>query len=296
MKRLLCCLLILALLPMTALASGLPSIGGSLPQIDPVEEAAAGVLPDPGDTLSQKATIFAKNYEYTKGYICTVYLYDIPKDEAGFLNDYTAAAKVNGYEVEEVMVDGFSAWKLSYGGKHALLLPQYSGRVMLMVENGMEFGEAKPEGSYMMFTLNGKKIVSTDTSKPTCKLKIESYNPSHKTRERFTVSCWFNNRNYANLLDFDFAGSATTGDVFRTTKNSFNKSLYLYMNGDIYLYYGDSYSSAHHIEDYDDYFEVRITSFEEEKNYYIIEGEFDGRFKSGEDVLEDGSFRVKCGK
>ena len=101
MKRFLTlCLLVALLLPCCAGASGLPDLGGSgLPVIGVTNDPSAGYLPDPADILGAKGETYATNYAYTSDYVCTVYLYGLPKDVDGFLRQYNEKAASLGFAV-----------------------------------------------------------------------------------------------------------------------------------------------------------------------------------------------------
>ena len=283
MKKLALFLCLALVLPCVASAGGLPSIGGGLPNIAPAPAGDAGVLPDPADLLGE-GTVFAEDYPYA-GILCTVYLYKIPGNVNGFLGEYQALAQANGFAVESTQVEGFQALSMTYGGKKALLFPEYSGSTMLMVENGMIFGEPLPEGNYVQFTRNGRKI--SPVSSISCKKEWV-----HDAM--YYIQCWFD-ESPIDLFDLKFPDYVQTGDEFLVKKGQLMNSIYLYTDTDGLLISYDSSSSPNYgFKNSDDFFRIKITKVEKTSGSILIEGTFEGSFNRGEVVYEDGSFRVTC--
>lgn len=277
MKKLALLLCIILLLPCVASASGLPSISGGLPVIDPAT-GDPGVLPDPADLLGE-GTVFAEDYPYA-GFTCTVYLYKSPMNTNAFLTEYQSLAKANAFTVEITTVDGFKALSMTYEGKKALLFPEYSGSVMLMVENGMVFGEPLPEGDYVQFTRNGRKI--NIVSSVTCKKEyVHDW--------MYYIQAWFE-ESPIDYFVLKFPDYAQAGDEFYINNKKSMNSLYLYTDDDLLIYY----RSTDGFKNSEDYFKIKITKVEKTGGSVMIEGTFEGRFNRGELLYEDGSFRVKC--
>lgn len=279
-------LLCLMLLPCVAFAGGLPDIGGGLPVITTTETGDAGVLPDPADLLGE-GTLFAEDYAYA-GFTSTVYLYKLPANAEAFLTEYQALATTNGFAVENTTADGFAALSLTHGGKKALLFPEYSGAVMLMVENGMVFGEPLPEGNYVQFTRNGRKITSTQTQKPSCYKETRSIGTSHM----FKIKAIFEEEPITRL-ELAFPDHAQTGDEFRVTKGNLMDGLYFYTTEEGSLIFYNVAEDANLLSS-EDFFVVKITKMEKTTDKAYIEGTFEGSFNRGELLYEDGSFRVEC--
>lgn len=284
MVFLLCMML---LLPCAAQAGGLPDLGG-LPDISggglpEINAGNAGVVPDPADMLGDEGTVFAKDYVYGN-MECTVYLYKIPADENAFLTQYQAAAEANGFTVSTESVDGYNALALSYEGKQALLLPEYSGSVMLMVENGLTFGQPKPEGYYISFVRNGREIVSTGS--PECEKDRSTLGGTNM----FSVSYYFREEPIT-LFTIAFPDYAQAGDVFTSNKNNLTDGMVLYTAEEEFLML-NSLSNAHQFKSNSDFFTIEITLVEKDENQIILEGIFEGSFNNGQTTYEDGSFRV----
>lgn len=295
MKRFLTlCLLVALLLPCCAGASGLPDLGGSgLPVIGVTNAPSAGYLPDPADILGAKGETYATNYAYTSDYVCTVYLYGLPKDVDGFLRQYNEKAASLGFAVTESQEEGNAAYRYSYGAGYALLFPSYSGRMMLMVPNGMNFGTPKPEGDYIMFTYNGAEVSSVgDDDGLACKLDYDLASWAGSSNYQIVIENWFSDRSYKGIFELHIPADAQTGSVYRSTQKRPSPALYLYNKDTIALWYGDTHGTM--LTHRDDYFEVRVTSVEEFKDYFVVELEFDGSLGNGSAVFEDGSIRVTC--
>lgn len=289
MKKLLALLICIALLiACTAQAAGLPQIsGGGLPQINAAQEDNAGVLPDPAELLGVNGEVFARDYAYGTGYICTVYTYAQPTDGAAFTAAYQASAAANGFTVENVNVDGFSALKLSYGDQYALLFPDYSGVVMLMVENGMVFGKPLPQGNYIQFTRNGRTITTTEPSKVTMNKGTGFYGMGGT----FEVEYYFKEQP-VTLFTLAFPDYAAEGDVFRVNKDNTMKCLKLYTAQDELLVCYES-EEGDEMETSQDYFTLEITKMTKTDGYVQVEGVFEGCFNGGKTTFEDGSFRAE---
>ena len=279
-------LLCLMLLPCVAFAGGLPDIGGGLPTITTTDTGDAGILPDPADLLGE-GTLFAQDYAYA-GFTSTVYLYKLPANAEAFLTEYQSLATANGFAVENTTADGFAALSLTHSGKKALLFPEYSGSVMLMVENGMVFGEPLPEGNYVQFTRNGRKI--TSTQEPSCYKKTRSIGTSHMC----AISTYFSEEPITGF-SLAFPDHAQTGDEFRVTKGNLMDGLYFYTTEEGHLIFYNVAEDTNLLSS-EDFFVVRITKMEKDADTAYIEGTFEGSFNRGELLYEDGSFRVECNR
>ena len=277
MKKLALLLCLILLLPCVASASGLPSINGGLPSINPAT-GDPGVLPDPADLLGE-GTVFAEDYPYA-GFTCTVYLYKMPVSTTAFLTEYQSLAKANGYTAEIATVDGFKALSMTYEGKKALLFPEYSGSVMLMVENGIVFGEPLPEGNYVQFTRNGRKINA---------VRSISCKKEYVHDWMYYIQCWFD-ESPIDYFVLKFPDYAQAGDEFFINNKKSMNSLYLYTDDNLLIYY----NSTDGFKNSEDYFKIKITKVEKTAGSVMIEGTFEGHFNRGELLYEDGSFRVTC--
>lgn len=287
MKKLLLLLLCLTMLSGTAMAGGLPNLsGGTLPLLNPAQQGDAGVLPDPAEVLGAEGTVFAEDYAYTATYLCTVYTYPPCADSAAFVSAYQALAAANGFAAENTQVDGFQALKLSYGGQYALLFPEYSSAVMLMVPNGMVFGEPLPEGNYVSFTRNGRTI----STGPNAKVSLHKGKGMYGMGDTFEIVCYFEEQPVGHFV-LNLPSYAIEGDSFYCTQNALEELVQFYTDTDEYMvFWDDSYGDD--LEGSKDFFSLKITRMIKEEDYVLIEGAFEGTFGNGELVYEKGSFRA----
>lgn len=287
MKKLFVLLLCLALALPGACAEGLGGLSGigGLPTITAPTSKDAGVLPDPEALLGEKGTLYAEDYLFSASYTCSVYLYSPSSDMASFLAAYRTQAEANSFTVEDTEVEGYRALSLSYDGKKALLLPEYSGYIMLMVENGMVFGEPLPEGNYIQFTRNGRKITSTGA--PSCEKNRRSTGSSTS----YEINYYFTDEPIT-LFEFSFPTYAQTGDVFHVTKNSLLDGVTFYTQQESFLVCYNL-SAAHQLTSSTDFLTIKITKLEKTSSRIYIEGTFEGSFNAGSTTYEDGSFRVE---
>lgn len=286
MKKLFVWLLCAAMLVSCAGAEGLSGLSGigGLPKIDAAADINAGVLPDPANLLGTEGTLYAEDYLFAAGYVCSVYLYQ-PGGTADFLAEYQAQAEANGYTVTGTEVEGYAALALTYGEQKALLLPEYDGYIMLLVENGMVFGEPLPEGNYLQFTRNGRKITSAGA--PEC----EKGRRSTGTSTYYEISYYFTEEPIT-LFKLEFPDYAQTGDEFHVTKSSLIDGLYFYTAQESHLvFYNSGYD--HQMTSSSDFFTVKITKLEKTSDRVYIEGTFEGSFNAGDTLYEDGSFRAE---
>lgn len=282
---LLICLMMLA--NGSALAGGLPTLsGGGLPVIQPADTGHAGVLPDPADVLGYEGTLFAEDYAYAANYICTVYTYPLPANSNAFLTDYQAKATANGFTAESAQVDGFAALKLIYGNQYALLFPEYSGVIMLMVPNGMVFGEPLPEGNYITFTRNGR-VISTG---PNADVTLKKDHGMFGQDETFKIACNYQEQPIS-YFSLSLPAYIQEGDTYQLTKDRLEKLLCLYTDTDKYLVFWDD-DFGDQLETSQDFFNLKVTRMIKESDYVLIEGTFEGVFDKGRTTIEDGSFRA----
>ena len=107
-----------------------------------------GVLPDPAELLGKEGTLYAEDYEFAEDYVCSAYFYETADDD--FFNDYLGLAEDSGFDLYRTTVDDCDAFLMQYGGRDALLFPDFEGSMLLLVENGMEFaGAAKNDGPWL---------------------------------------------------------------------------------------------------------------------------------------------------
>lgn len=302
-------------------AGGLAGLYGLMPvpSEEPEAEAEAdpsrGILPDPQDLLGTASSTI-EDYAFSEDYRCSVYYYPLPADDNAFLLDYTEKARERGFSVEKTALEGYDAWKLSYGDLYAMLVPQYMGVTLLLAENGMRMGDPLPEGTYLRVRRNGVLNEKTDLDAAT-----------------FEYTSLLDG--YGRLIEIDFTKGVTAAseyaklDLYSLTlglqdleegaQYEFNRDfspesdvvLITDKDGDLYHVYhaAESVYNPYNFFDYtivekhntafkdeQDFFRLNITSVSVTKNEYgqiwSIEGTFEGRFNGGALNYTDGSFRV----
>ena len=289
MKRMMLVMLALVLcLPLQALASGLPNLGGSgLPQIN-VEAAPTGVLPDPADLGGERGETFATDYKYTADFICTVYTY--PRMDAAFVDKYTAAAVEAGYALEETELEGFQVRRFTFDGKSVLLFPDYSGVTMLMVQNGIAFGEPLPEGDYIAFTRNGRPIATPEGAR----ISMSKGTGFFGMGETFKVEYYFREEP-VTLFTLAFPAYAREGDEFKVSAKQTIKCLSLYTSEDEFMVHHED-NHGDEMEGSADYYNLKITKLVKTDSLVQVEGTFEGVFNNGSLTYEDGSFRAEMAR
>lgn len=278
-------LLILAL-PVCASASGLGGLGelgGGLSNLLDVSPAEKDVVPDP-ESLLGKGAVLQRDYLFSAGYTCTAYTYPLPENADSFIASYTQQGQTNGLIVETTVVEGYDALKLTDStNKYALLVMNFNSSTLLLVQNGMTFGQAKPEGYYAEVTRNGRLMSTVGNENGVEGKEKTSYHP------RFEISSSFV-RSEITFFSIYIPNYAKEGDDFYVTRDNLIDNLSFYTKQEKFLVYGDYEDNA--LEGSTDYFHVHISSMTVTGNGLVIEGEFDGSFHRGETTYTDGFFRA----
>lgn len=291
MKRFFLCLLALMLcLSTTASAAGLGGLGGLGGGLGGLVAPAAepnGVLPDPADTLGSEGTVLMEDYQFSAGYLCTAYTYPMPADMSQFIASYGAAAEANGYTVTEETVDGLPGYRIALAeGPYALMVPDFQGVLLLLVQKDMAFGEAAPEGYYLKVTRNGREMM---VENPEC----EESTRLTGTSKSFEITAFFD-RAEIYMFEICFPNYAQAGDEYKVTNKSLidGISFYADKDGGLLVYH----DTGNKMDGPQDYFRVKITDMYRDENNYgtVIEGNFDASFRRGELTYTDGEFRVLC--
>ncbi|MBQ8536581.1 MAG: hypothetical protein IJ461_04165 [Clostridia bacterium] len=82
-----------------------------------------------------------QDYDYTADYLCDVWVYPGGTPHEGWL----LACLEAGFALQKAQVEGYEVYRVTDdAGRYALLFPQYSGAVMLMVQKGMIYGPEAP--------------------------------------------------------------------------------------------------------------------------------------------------------
>ena len=290
-KRLFLCLLAIAvLLPSAGFASGLGGLtGGGLSGL--LEENASGepgVVPDPAEILGAQGSVLQSDYTFTAGYVCTAYLYPQAENLEAFVSDYTAAAEQNGFTVQPVETEGYTGWQYQApDGSYALLFPEFEGNVLLLVQNGMQFGEPARSDLYISFPRNGRSIEGTWQDGT---IGCEESRRSIGTSTSFEIMYYFS-RAPITYFTMAFPNYAQAGDVFHVTRDRLIDGVTMYTAEDGYLVFHDI-SEEHRMESDSDYLRIEIESMTETDAGMVIEGTFSASFDRGQMTYTDGEFRV----
>ncbi len=104
----------------------------------PAPVTALMPVPDPEGLTGVRGILNRTGY-VLNGKTYTVYQYAKARDVAAFVADYTALATANGYRVSEVKISELPALSLVRSdGLTALVFYDYSGAMLLMVEDGLD--------------------------------------------------------------------------------------------------------------------------------------------------------------
>ncbi len=104
----------------------------------PAPVTALMPVPDPEGLTGVKGILNRTGY-VLNGKTYTVYQYTKARDVAAFVADYTALATANGYRVSDVKISELPALSLVRSdGLTALVFYDYSGAMLLMVEDGLD--------------------------------------------------------------------------------------------------------------------------------------------------------------
>lgn len=299
MRRLTALLLSLVLfLPAAAGASGLGGLR------DAVLSQSGGSIPDPASLLGQEGELIRENYEFIEGYYFSAYLYPQPTNETteDFLDHYEQLVEARGLEKQMTQIEGYDGLAVFVDDDHcAILIPDFDGKILLLVSNGTDFNGAsksasasptaapEPEeaGYYLRVKRNGRQLeYAWNSHQTSCKEVTRSIG----TSKSFEISCIFQ-RAEITLFTLCFPNYAQTGDEFYVTPNSLIDGLYFYTAEEGSLVFYDA-SYEHKMKGGKDFFRVSITRMEHTEDGLVIEGAFEGSFQNGTILYEEGSFRV----
>lgn len=114
----------------------------------PLALAATGgeVLPDPSEALGQAGALLREDYLFSTDYLCDAYVYLPPEDASAFLDQYEAIVRDSGFDISPCVADGQDAYRIEspVSGLYALLFPEYEGRLLFLVQDGMRLS-TEPE-------------------------------------------------------------------------------------------------------------------------------------------------------
>lgn len=265
--------------------------GGGLSGLLSEEEQPTGdpgVVVDPAELLGTAGRVLQEEYQFSSNYVCTAYVYGMPADLDGFITAYTQQMADNGFAAEQTLVDGADGWSYTWtDGTYALLVPDFEGSVLLLVQDGMTFGEPLPDGYYIRFERNGRSLEGTWSSgEASCEETRRLTGTSHS----FSITYYFS-RAEITYFSLEFPSYALAGDEFYVTRHNLIDGVTFYTNEESFLVNHDL-SRAHQMESDEDHLRIKVNAMYEADGGTVIEGEFDGSFNRGETIYSDGSFRV----
>lgn len=261
-----------------AFATGLSGLGGGLSGLT---SARAEPLPDPSKALGELGALLQADYAFAEDYICDAYIYDRPGSVNNFIDKYTQVCRDAGYSIAETTVDGAAGYSIQNGsGPYALLVTDFDGQMLLLVEKGMDFTPEK-RTNYATCLYNGREceleVSSTDTW-----AFVNAYNIMFRAKNAPFK--------YINLY---FPQHARSGDEFYVDKNAFIEGFEVSLNNDDWLvssqqkYYG---GRDDEIESSKDFGLLKITTLKDTDDGLLVEGVFSGSFNKGDLTIEDFAF------
>lgn len=106
----------------------------------PALGAAAAVMPDLEPYLNVACTQEMKDYAYSADYVCDVWVFPRNARTEEKCSRWLKACAAEGFELSESLVEGYRAYIIAgESGDYAMLLPDYSGCVMLMAPASMPY-------------------------------------------------------------------------------------------------------------------------------------------------------------
>lgn len=130
MRKLMVLLICMLLAANSANAGGLSGL---------LSAAELSDLPDPKELLHGGAMFYDGSFELDGGGCGVAYTYPMPEQWDFFLLAYTALCEEAGYTVEKGTQLYQPAWKVENCGKHAWLIPEYKGSLLVVVDRNIPF-------------------------------------------------------------------------------------------------------------------------------------------------------------
>ena len=307
MKKLLCVLFCLALLCSAATAEGLSGLTDNAGGLSGLLGQISEPLPDPADILGTSGTLIRENYSFAEDLLCNAYTYARPGSEeavSAFLSQYAQQAAQCGYSVTETTVEGTAAYRMEHptSGNYALLLPDFNGQMLLLVDVDLEFGAAggapatvsTPEvlEDYVEYTLDGRTERLYLSDSVSHDLNDESFNFN-----------FFGDRTMIDYFKLSIPNYVRSGDTYHSDSKSRAPGVRLYLKGVLpnppeFNFWvspdmvGDKGYDAIRWRSTKDYFDLSIDSMVEDDKTVVFEATFSGVFNDGKVTLENGKLRA----
>lgn len=277
MKKLFALLLVAMLLVGSAMAGSLDDL---LPK-------PSGLLPDPclavrGDDRSFVGKLYRENFVLGTDYVCDAYLY--PRVTRSFLGSYTRVLQKFGYTIVETQVDGRDGYSIQCGdGKKALMVPDFNGQMLFLVEKGMDFVLT----NVCTVTYNGAEyhmyLYLQDTPE---EYPYTSWGATYKVENAYFETM-------AISLPKDIrAGSYYDVPAEEDCYTGLKMDYYRNYKFKTLLYDSVPFGRMDAIENSRDYARFSITRVEDTEYGRLIVGTFSCCFDEGEDEFENGWFSM----
>ena len=260
-------------------AAGLSGLGGG--GLDGLIVSGNHPLPDPSEALGELGELLQADYAFAQDYICDAYIYSRPSSVSSFIDKYTQLCRSAGYTLSQTTVDGAAGYSIQNGsGEYALLVTDFDGMMLLLVQKGMDFTPEK-RTNYATCLYNGRECELTVSRTDTWAF-VNAYNIMFKAQQAPFK--------YINLY---FPQYARSGDEFYVDKNSFIEGFEVSLDNETWLvssqqkYYG---GRDDEIESSKDFGHLVITTLKDTEDGILVEGKLSGSFGKGSTVIEDFVF------
>ena len=257
MKKLLSVLFILCMLsaPLQGLAS-LPVIATT-----PVPEVPA--LPNPGTNYNVEATLNQTNFVFPDdGLTYDVYTFPLVNNWGDLTSDYLNACTNRGLKWTSSHIDGIIAYIITAGDLKAILVPNYSGFIMLMVQKGLEMEKAAITEEEPLKLGEGRLYYNGNLCAYSS-AEINGYYRGYHTLNVFPVA------KDPNIVNIKFSNDVRTGQVIDITRDHPDKTVYFLTLNDSLVYDGHLQSNGKK-----DFFKMEIILSDADSFWFTFEGSF----------------------
>lgn len=270
MKRLMALLLACLLLPSFAAAGGLAGL----------QEKQPLTLPDPAAVLNVEGSLLQADYAFSSDYLCDAYVYEYAQTD---VQAYLTAAEKAGFENRAVLIDGQNGYELTANDQTAMLVPDFSGKLLLLVEKGMAFGQPvvtgtlpslpeEEEEEYVHFTYNDRTYRCTSPMYTNGREVLHNAYSINLTPHSCPI----------DSINFTIPDYAAAGDSFVAARSLSVTGLEFYVceDSDYGKYYVSDMGAAHSLgfANSDDYYILKIKSLEQDGAVTVIAGTIQARF------------------
>ncbi|MBR5288761.1 MAG: hypothetical protein IKU34_09275 [Clostridia bacterium] len=253
---------------------GLSGLGGG---------ASAEPMPDPSKVLDTYGQLLQADYAFAEGYICDAYVYERPSDVTGFIDSYTTVCRKAGYTVTATTVDGAAGYSVQNNSDlRALLVPNFDGQLLLLVQKGMEF-DYQERTNYATCIYNNRDYNLTVSSTGEW-ASVNAYSIMFKA-ERAPFK-------YISLY---FPQHARSGDVYSVSGQKYIEGFEVSLDNKRWLVSSvEGLTSNYRYDDINpkskDYATLELYTVKNTEDGLLVEGCFNCRCNNGDTVFEDFVF------